>query len=365
MKRAYRRWTCGLIAAVAALLAVCAAVVYIVDPCLYYRMPEDWDPVFFNERYQAAGLAKNVEADTVLLGTSMAANYRASQIADTFGTTAVRITIPDGYLSEFDRVMDVLFRSQDPHRVIFGLDVNILVRDESGVTDAMPEYLYNADPLDDVQYLINKDNLYYSVYTLMANRWGEGETLDEGFTWDDTEWWNHMTALDAYDRPEPVTEPVAADAYLAAAAANLDVVEGWITAHPDTEFDIFFPPYSILYWDKTLRLGQTEAVFAAMDLACERLLTHDNVTLYGFLMDADIVLDLDNYCDHIHHSGAVCTELLSMMAAGEYRLTEENARETMDRWRELVVHYDYEKFWDEDFWIAWNETHTPAPAPGE
>lgn len=363
MKRAYRRWTCGLIAAAAALLAACAAVVYIVDPCLYYRMPEDWDPVFFNERYQAAGLAKNVEADTVLLGTSMAANYRASQIADTFGTTAVRITIPDGYFSEFDQVMDVLFRCQDPHRVIFGLDVNILVRDESGVTDAMPEYLYNANPLDDARYLFNKDNLYYSIYTLMANRWGQGETLDEGFTWDDTEWWNHMTALDAYDRPEPAAEQLSADAYLETAAANLDVVEGWITAHPDTEFDIFFPPYSILYWDKTIRLGQTEAVFAAMDLACERLLAHDNVTIYGFLMDGDIVLDLDNYCDHIHHSGAVCTRLLSMMAAGEYCLTEENARETMDRWRELVVHYDYEKFWDEDFWIAWNESHGAGEVP--
>ena len=83
MKRTYRRWTCGLVAAVAVLLAACAAVVYLVDPCLYYRMPEDWDPIFFNERYQAAGLAKNVQADTVLMGTSMAANYRASQIADT------------------------------------------------------------------------------------------------------------------------------------------------------------------------------------------------------------------------------------------------------------------------------------------
>ena len=76
MKQAYRRWVCGLVAAVAALLALCAAVVYIVDPCLYYRMPEHWEPVFFSERYQAAGLAKNVEADTVLVGTSMAANYR-------------------------------------------------------------------------------------------------------------------------------------------------------------------------------------------------------------------------------------------------------------------------------------------------
>ena len=95
MRQAYRRWVCGLLAGVLALLALCAAVVYVVDPCLYYRMPQSWNPVFFNERYQAAGMAKNVEADTVLLGTSMAANYRASQIGETFGTSAVRITIPD------------------------------------------------------------------------------------------------------------------------------------------------------------------------------------------------------------------------------------------------------------------------------
>ena len=149
MKQAYRRWVCGLVAAVAVLLALCAAVVYVVDPCLYYRMPDRWEPVFFSERYQAAGLAKNVEADTVLVGTSMAANYRASQIEEAFGTSAVRITIPDGYLSEFDKVMDVLFRSRTPQRVVFGLDVNILTRDESGVTSAMPDYLYNENPFDD------------------------------------------------------------------------------------------------------------------------------------------------------------------------------------------------------------------------
>ena len=141
MKQAYKRWVCGLLAACAVLLAACAAVVYFVDPCLYYRIPEDWDPVLFSERYQAAGLAKNVPADTVLMGTSLAANYRRSEIAETFGTTAVRITIPDGYLSEFDKTMDVLFSSQDPQRVIFGLDANILVRDESGLTSAMPDYL--------------------------------------------------------------------------------------------------------------------------------------------------------------------------------------------------------------------------------
>ena len=209
MKQAYRRWVCGLLACLAALLAVCGAVVYAVDPCLYYRVPDRWQPVLFNERYQMAGLAKNVEADTVLVGTSMAANYRASWIEETFGTSAVRLTIPDGYYSEFDQVMDVLFRAQDPERVIFGMDVNTLIRDESGVTAAMPDYLYNANPLDDIQYLLNKDTLYYSAYTLLANRWGEGDTIDEGFTWDKDQWWNHMTALANYDRPETAAEDAA------------------------------------------------------------------------------------------------------------------------------------------------------------
>ena len=266
----------------------------------------------------------------------------------------MRITIPDGYLSEFDKTMDVLFRSQDPQRVIFGLDANILVRDESGLTSAMPDYLYNGNPFDDVKYLINKDTLYYSAYVLMANRWDEADTLDEGFTWDGDVWWNHATALANYTRPEIVQETVPADAYLRHASDNLDVVEGWITAHPEMEFDIFFPPYSILFWDKTARLGETEAVFAALDLACERLLQYDNVRLYNFLMDPDIVLDLDNYCDYVHHSGAVCTQVLAKMAAGECRMTEENYRDTLAQWRDFVVDYDYEKYWDESFWIVWN-----------
>ena len=362
MSKAYKRWACGLLAAVLVLLAACAAVVYAVDPCLYYRMPDKWEPVYFSERYQGAGLAKNVPADTVLVGTSMAANYRASEVGEAFGGTAVRITIPDGYFSEFDQVMNVVFRHQTPKRVVFSLDLNILVRDESGVTNAMPEYLYNDNPLDDAKYLLNKDTLYYSLYVLMANGWGGGQTLDEGFTWDEGIWWTHMTALAGHTRPELAEEPADTAAFLENAARNLAVVERWLQAHPDTEFDIFFPPYSILFWDKTARLGQTEAMLAALGRACGTLLRYDNVKLYGFLMDREIVENLDNYCDYVHHSGEVCRRVLEKMTAGEDRLTAENAEKVLANWRDFVVDYDYEKFWDESFWWKWNETHPGVPA---
>lgn len=357
MKRAYRRWVCGVLGGILAVLAVCAAVVYAVDPCLYYRIPDRWQPVFFNERYQTAGLIRNVEADTVLIGTSMAANYRAGQIRESFGTSALRITIPDGYYSEFDQVMEALFRRRSPERVVFGLDVNTLIRDESGVTDAMPEYLYNDASLDDIRYLINKDTLYYSVYVLLANRWGQGQTMDEGFTWDEREWWNHITALDNYVRPEPAAGELPADAYLEQADANLAVMSRWAEEHPDTEFDFFLSPYSILFWDRTVRLGEVDAVLAAVERACRTLTAHDNVKVYGCLLEREIVEDLDNYCDYIHHSNDVCRQVLAMLAEDRGRLTAENITRTLAAWREFVVHYDYEKFWDEGFWIAWNEAH--------
>ena len=343
--RICRRWVLGLLAGTLALLTACAALTWAVDPCFYYHGVGTLGPVFFNERYQDAGLAKHTDADTVLLGTSMVANYRISHVEKTFGGTAVKLTIPDGYLSEFNAVMSVEWRYHHPSRILFGLDTNILVRDESGKTGAMPDYLYNANPLDDVQYLLNKDTLYYSLYRLMEDHWGDVGTVDNAFTWDGTVYWAKSTALAGYQRPPQTPEPLPDDAYDDNVRSNLAVVESWIRAHPDTEFDIFFPPYSMLYWDKQQREGSTGAVFHALETAFGALLAYPNVKVYYFPCDRELVTNLDNYGDYIHHSGAVCDRVLAMLKADRYRITSENARETLASWRTFVVNYDYNSIW--------------------
>ncbi|MEG1657565.1 MAG: hypothetical protein RR288_00775 [Oscillibacter sp.] len=361
----YKRWACGLLAAALAVVTLCAAVVYAVDPCFYYRLPADAQGVFFNERYQNAGLARNTPADTVLLGTSLMANYRASDAQAVFGGTAVKLTLPDGYMSEQDATLRAAFHGHHPKRVVLALDPNILIRDESGLTGALPGYLYNETPLDDVQYLLNKDALYYSAYALFQAARGEETPLDDAFTWDDTLWWNHITALDNYERPEIVPEQTPRDAYLAQTTANLAVVTAWLQAYPDTEFDVFFPPYSILYWDKMGRLGETAAVLSALEKTCEALLPYENVKLYSFLTDREIVTDLDGYCDYIHHSGTVSEAVLRGIQAGENRLTKENYRETLAQWQGFVIDYDYEVFWDQAYWIAWNAQKAQEGNAGE
>lgn len=356
-KKSYQRWAVGILSGFLAILVACAAFVYVVDPCLYFRIPAGHQPVFFNERYQDAGLAKNVKGDTVLLGTSMVANYRVSEVEKIFGGTAVKLTIPDGYLSEFNKVMDVVWRYHHPKRVIFGMDVNIITRDESELSGIMPSYLYNKNRLDDIKYLLNKDALYESVYTLLENRRGAAGTMDEAFTWDKGRWWNHMTALNNYQRPKISRTVQPADTYSKNVKQNLAVVEKWIHAHPDTQFDIFFPPYSILFWDKTARQGETEAVFSSLEQICDTLLPYKNVRLYFPLGDQEMVTNLDSYCDYIHHSGDVCVKVLKMLKAGQYRLTAENKRETLRAWKQVVQSYPYDQFWRESFWIKWDAQH--------
>lgn len=354
--RAYKRWSCGLLLTLLLVLGACAAVVYWVDPCFYYRMPKDRAPVFFSERYQTAGIVRNNAADVVLLGSSMTANYRGSKVGAVFGGTGLRLTIPDGYYSEFDEVMTLLMRTHPPKRVLFAMDANILTRSPAGVTGAMPDYLYDDDSLNDARYLLNKDTLYYSLYALMSQRWNAGETLDTGFMWDDTVWWNHMEALDEYERPEVAAVSMPAGALLADTAENLAVVTNWATRYPDVEFDLFFSPYSILYWDKIDRMGETDAVFAALELACKTLLPYENITLHGLLFDRDIIEQLDYYCDYVHHSAEAGELVLAKLSSGADRLTEENYRKTLANWRDFVVNYDYEKFWDEHYWYQF---HTP------
>lgn len=350
MEKTAKRFVLLTLGVAAAVLALCAALVVWADPCFYYQWPGNLPPVFFNERYQNAGMAKNVAADTVVMGTSMTANYRVSQVEAAFGGSAVKLTFPDGYLSEFDRAMDVVFRYHHPERVLFGLDINVLTRDESKKTDAMPSYLYDRNPLNDVKYLLNKDTLYYSLYRVKCSQWGTTETVDEAYTWDGDVYWSKATALAGYQRPEASGGTLPADAYLDNARANTEVVLSWAKAHPETEFCVFFPPYSMLYWDKMQRTGATDAVFAALEDTIGRLGQAENVRVFFFPAQADIVTNLDNYGDYIHHSGAVCTTLLGELAAGAYELDPadaENVRQVLSQWRDFVVHYDYEAIWEE------------------
>ena len=348
MKNPKKRWTAALLLTVVVLLGLCGGTVRLVDPFFHYHDPDPEGEVWFDQRAQGAGLLRSQEYETVLMGSSLAANYRPFWFDVFYETSTVKVTFPNGGFGEFTRALDYACTQQDVERVIFGLDPNLLARDPAEEPDQLPEYLYDTNPWNDGQYLLNKDVLMRSGYTLLKKMSGETQSIQDAFVWDGNVFFSKELALAGYERPEATGETLAADAFLENGRANLERVTGWLEQYPDTEFIFFFSPYSILFWDKMNQLGQTEAMLTLLQETVETLLQYDNAELQFFMADTEVITNLENYADHIHVAGRVTYRMAQAMPTGQYRRTMETYVEVLAGLRDFVVHYDYEQIWAAD-----------------
>lgn len=337
-----KRFTLTVLAAAVAVLGALAALVVVVDPFFQFRLPED-GAVFENERYENPGMIRRLDYDTVIMGTSLVCNYRASWFDELTGGKTIKIAYQDGYLSDFDTALDLAYRTHPEIKAVyFGLDANILIRSDAQRTADLPGWLYDENPLNNVEYFLNKDVYMSCLNVLWQRRAGNVVALDDAYVWDGSYLFSVWQAISTYVRPEVRAAQLPRDAYQAAVEENLAVVTGWAEEHPGTEFTVFFSPYSILYWDKTIREGGLDAVLAALEQGVEALLEYDNIKVHFFMGREQIITDLSNYTDHIHCSGAVDRQLAEWMMGEAFLLTPENYRHYLDHLEEVVRGYDYD-----------------------
>ncbi len=336
--------TLGL--ALGVLLALTIAVAALDPFFVAHGLDEEDRALFTNQRYEMAGLIRNQDYTAVVMGTSLVANYRASWFTEGTGERTLKVTFPDGWPVEFGTALDLAFATHPAlDTVYFGLDLNVLIRSDSERTVELPEYLYNTNPLDDTAYYLNKETYIQAAKSYLLGLRGELQSLDEAYVWDGVYEFSREQSLSVYYR-RPVEAAKPSDLYLAAAEENLALITGWVEAHPETRFNIWFAPYSILYWDNRTRLGQADACLSALELAWDTLTQYDNVSLYSFLAREEIIADLDNYTDYIHCSGAVTRLEAEEMMAGCDPVTAENRHARLDELRELVENYDYDRIFE-------------------
>lgn len=343
----YRKYLAGFLATVIALLVVCAGVVYGIDPSFQYHLPYgNIKAVYLNERYQNAGLAKNLEYDTVILGSSVTANFRLSQFNELFDAQTVKLTFPGGCFSDFETALNLCFETHDVKRVFWSIDPKILMTPYDEEPTPLPEYLYNFNPFDDVKYLFNKDVLLEQCgESILATLSGEGQSLDDAFTWDTKYEFSHEHALWSYVRPDWEEEPQSADAYDDIIDQNLECVLSFVKAHPDTEFYLMTPPYSMLYWDRILRDGSYTAVLKLYDRLLEELPQYENVHYYCFAVD-EVTIPLGNYTDEVHFSGEISRYLAEYMAKND-GMTADDLPAMHAFFRDLVENYDFDSMFPE------------------
>lgn len=329
----------------AVILIVIAVTVVIIDPFSHYHMPLfNMGEVATDERTSLIGIAKNDNYEVALVGSSMSENFIDSWFEDGyFGKSAVKLCLQGAHFDDYEIILDEVIKHPELKTVVFGLDNYILTDDPSEQEITIPEYLYNDKLTDDSHYLWNKSVVFEFLPMFIINNILEKGSDDNAYVWENLFPYGKAASIASYIsfRPEGPKEREASDTYFENADLFLSKFTKYIEARPDVRFYVYAPPYSILFWDYSLLNGRLEAEICLLERVYSKLLEYDNVELYYFQDDKDIITNLDNYRDYSHYKQAINYYMYSKMKKGEKRLTKDNYYDTLLNMFGYAMNYDY------------------------
>jgi hypothetical protein len=353
----------------ALIVAAAAALNFVVDPLQLLR-PARFTRAMYSAdtRMQDAGLIRSQKFDTVFMGTSLAIHFRQSDIDRLLGVRSLKLAMTGSDSREQNVVLTAALERQ-PRRVIWQVD-DWVFRDpaDSGPDLYLPSDLYLRNARGIAGYLLSGAMARESALLLarsipqlqpVAARLGTGvvfkflipavddiNTLKPGFNV--AEAYNADKALAAFRNiTDPKRSRYLAERYnYAAMVRNFERdMASLIAGHPDVQFDIYLPPYSILQW-VAMRDASPATLKIVYDFStyfAGRLAQLPNVRLFDFRGAKEVSHDLNNYADVIHHSPVVDLKILAWLAAGDYVVDRAAPTAPLDRLKAQVKAYRVEQ----------------------
>lgn len=321
------------------LLLICALTVILFDPFFQYHKPlSGLKAVLTEKEYQVPGTLKNFEYDSVIAGSSVAENYYNDWFNEGFDCNVIKAIRSYGATADLCYFLDMAFEYQDLKYVFYNLDPSALVADPEPTYEltGSPMYLYDDNYLNDLEYILNKDVLFERVPYLLAQSLAGDYDENDSYNWSQWKQFNSDMALGLYLRRPDIAEMKPQDYYEELLCDNLNLLTERISAHPETTFYIFVPPYSMLWWDSTYRDGDTEAYLYNMEQAMATLLEYENVRFFYFQNDREVITNLENYMDTLHFSQDINHYICNCMIEESHEITIDNYQETMEDMRLLA-----------------------------
>jgi len=329
-----------------AILIVIAVIMIVIDPFSHFHMPFfGMGAVATDERTALVGIAKNDYYETALVGSSMSENFIDSWFEDgKFGKSATKFCLQGAHFDDYDVILNEVVKHPELKNVVFGLDNYILTDDPAEQEVTIPEYLSNDSIIDDCYYLWNKAAFTEFLPEFIIGNIKEKGSDDNAYVWENLFPYGKEASIANYIvfRPEGMENPIAADYYFANADLFLEKFTKYVEARPDVTFKIYVPPYSIMFWDYSIRKGRLEAEICLLEKVYSTLLEYDNVEIYYFQNNTEIINDLANYRDYSHYRQAINYCMYTNMRDGKERITKENYYDELINMYEQAVTYDYD-----------------------
>lgn len=321
------------------LLSAILAVNWVVDPFRFYHAAFFPIPFPKNQRFINPGIARTCRYDSVIVGTSVTEHLRPSRMRDALGWNALKLSMCGSTAREQHAILNHALGTGQVRRVLWGIDFFSF----QGGPDRVPDpgaYLLLSDSPPALQYLLSSDTLLQTVRVAC----GIGvPTVEQLGTWDDRRKFgiDHVFAHWRQRRAGTLDPGFGDAAPVDMAAVETSVrrhLVEVIAAHPEIEFHVFFPPYSVVWYLHELITSpaafQQRLEFKAD--VCSALSRLPNCRLYDFEPVSEITHDLDQYEDMVHYGPAIDDFIVHAVARGEHRMNDRNRGERLRQFEDSV-----------------------------
>ena len=344
-----KKWARCACVLLAALIGGMALLTYIVDPYFHFHKPFSGVKYrLYEQRYINDGISRHFEYDAVITGNSLSENTKTTEFDELFGANSIKLPYSGAGFKELWSSLDrTLSYNQNVKKVLVFMDYDDIARSKDYVRyKEYPEYLYDENPWNDVSYLWNKEIFYHgTLFNLMMTFTGrESTTFDEYSSWQKgTGAEVVMPLVGDILTSDEITELEYTSEKESMVIENIEEnVISVIDRYPEVEFYIAYCPPSIAKWCLYNNKGEVEYRIDSVETATELLLQKENVKLYSFMTDYDVVCDLNNYSDTIHYTSEINAYMLRCIAQEEKRLTKDNYKDHIDEMKDFYVGYNYQ-----------------------
>lgn len=325
------------------ILCCIMAVNYIVDPFFQYRVKDN--AYILNPQFSDAGLIKNYDYNTIILGSSMIQNYNLSILRENVNLKPLKLSLGGLNLKE-TKIIDSLIDKSKLKTYIINIDLPPFAKDLNKEGNRFPPYLFRSGIIDNVQYLLAyetsvrytpadiglglylKDKDFSELPKIIQNR----ISIDNIGNFGDLAIYNNIDGVIneyLYGFAVSAVSPNGLDARM---KSNLDYVFSFldIKNNPEVNFIFVMPPYSALYWFHT-RLNDYNANYKKfIHNFIEESEKYSNTKIVCFY-DLEEILDLNNYSDLTHFNPAMSDTIVHNIFTNKYVLDSSNVDRRLNK----------------------------------
>ena len=333
---------------------ILSGICVLIDPYFHFHKPIDGISYFIDdERYQNDGIIRHFEYDAIIAGTSLEQNVKTSEVDRLFNVKSIKTTYPGSNFPEITAGLKQAYRTgHTPKIVMMSLGHNQCDADKDywGHEDFdYPYYLYDDNIFNDYKYIFNLTVLGFVVKDVINTIKGIPTTnFDEYGNWNYAHSFGRESVLNTYKRPEVSSLKQLTEEDRDNIKENiLENIVSLARENKTTTFYLYFPPYSTVYWDEKIRVGEFNKVLEVVKTSIEEMINEDNIKLFYFSVDTKITANLDNYKDYVHYGEWINSYMIEMMSKDRNLITKANYMDYLNKTKEFYANYNYESLFNQ------------------